>query len=132
VISFTGTTGSCSEGGGVHELPITQSILDIVLAHARANQARKVVRIHLTVGELSELRQEWVQRYFDYLSRDTPAEGAEIAVERIPAAFRCLDCGRHFEVGIREMDRARCPGCSGTRICLERGDELLIRDMEVE
>ena len=60
----------------MHELPVTESILNIVLTHAKRNRARKVISIHLKIGELSDLENEWVQRYFDYLSKDTIAEGA--------------------------------------------------------
>ena len=60
----------------MHELPVTKSILEAVLCHAQAVAAQKIVRIHLVVGELNEFKRERIQRYFDYLSRDTPAEGA--------------------------------------------------------
>jgi len=116
----------------VHELPITQSILDTALACAQASGAGKILRIHLVIGELNELRQEWIQRYFDYLSRDTAAVGAQILVEQVPAAFRCRGCGQDFEVAIREIERVRCPNCGSAELALERGREFLIRDMEVE
>jgi Zn finger protein HypA/HybF involved in hydrogenase expression len=68
----------------MHELSITRSILETVLAHARAAGVQKVLRIHLVVGELNEFKGQWIQRYFDYLSRNTSAEGAGIAVEQDP------------------------------------------------
>ncbi|MCJ7747981.1 MAG: hydrogenase maturation nickel metallochaperone HypA, partial [Desulfobacterales bacterium] len=53
----------------MHELPITESILNIVLKHAEMNSVRKVMAIHLKVGKLSDLEDDWIQRYFDYLSK---------------------------------------------------------------
>ena len=50
----------------MHELQVTESILDIVLRHAEANQVNKILSIQLKVGELSDLEDEWIQRYFDY------------------------------------------------------------------
>jgi hydrogenase nickel incorporation protein HypA/HybF len=116
----------------VHELAVTRSILETVLAHAQASGAVRVLRIHLVVGALNELQEEWIQRYFDYLSRDSPAEGAELVVEPVPAAFRCSSCAVEFEVEIRNIDRVRCPRCSDDNLVLERGREFLIRAMEVE
>jgi hydrogenase nickel incorporation protein HypA/HybF len=116
----------------VHELAVTRSILDTVLAHAEANGVRRILRIHLMIGELNEFRQEWIQRYFDYLSRDTLAEDARLVVEQVPAAFRCRDCDQDFVVSLREIERVGCPGCGGADLVLERGREFLIRDMEVE
>jgi hydrogenase nickel incorporation protein HypA/HybF len=116
----------------VHELAVTESILDTVLSCAQGSEVRRILRIHLLIGELNEFRQEWIQRYFDYLSRDTPAGGAQIAVETVPASFRCQGCGRDFVVSLREVERVRCPECGGADLSLERGREFLILDMEVE
>ena len=115
----------------MHELQVTRSILQTVLDRAAQSDARKVLKIRLLVGELNDFQQEWIQRYFDLLSKASVAEGAQIVVERVPAAFRCHDCGRDFEVEIRLIDRVRCPQCSGVNFSLQRGREFLIRDMEV-
>jgi hydrogenase nickel incorporation protein HypA/HybF len=114
----------------MHELQVTQSILDTVLQAARANGLGRVARIHLVIGELNELRQEWIQRYFDYLSEGSAAQGAQILVEEIPAAFGCQDCGREFPVQMSVVEALRCPGCRGKNLRLTRGREFLIRDME--
>jgi len=115
----------------MHELPITKRILDIVLEHARGRNIRKIVRIHLKIGALSDLEQEWIQRYFDYLSRGTLAEQAELAVRRTPIVMLCRSCGRRFEVGRHEWDHARCPGCDAARVELIAGREYLVENMEV-
>ena len=116
----------------MHELSITESILQTVLSGARASGAAKVVRINLVVGELNDFRQQWIQRYFDYLSRDTPAQGAVIAVEKVPAALRCEMCDCEFDSSLCTVDRVCCPDCSSTRLALIRGTEFLVRDIEVE
>jgi hydrogenase nickel incorporation protein HypA/HybF len=115
----------------VHELPVTQSILDTVLEYARENDAQKVLRIRLTIGALNDFKGEWIQRYFDYLSRDTPAEGARLVVQRVEPAFHCSRCERTFDVDLKGVDRVRCPLCGGEEVHLERGQEFFITDMEV-
>ena len=115
----------------MHELQVTQSILETVLAYARQNEVEKIFRIHLIIGVLNDFQREWIQRYFDYLSKGSPAEGAQIAVERVEPGFRCNTCGRRFEVNLRSMDRVRCPDCGEENVRLERGTEFFIRDMEV-
>lgn len=62
----------------MHELPVVESILNIVMKHAEMNQVQKIVSISLIVGELSDLEAEWMQHYFDFLSNDTLAEGARL------------------------------------------------------
>jgi hydrogenase nickel incorporation protein HypA/HybF len=115
----------------MHELQVTQSILETVLASARQNSVEKVLRIHLTVGALHDLRREWIQRYFDYLSKDSRAEGAEITIHRLQPGFRCARCDCFFEVDLEDMDRIRCPSCRADRVTLEQGQEFFVRDMEV-
>jgi len=87
----------------MHELQVTESILSIVLKHAEANRVNKVVAIHLKIGELSDLENEWIQHYFDYLSKDTKAEGAKLKIERTPVVLRCNKCSNSFEVNIKQM-----------------------------
>ena len=116
----------------MHELQVTKNIFQIALDRAGPRDARKILKIRLLVGELTDFQQEWIQRYFDLLSKDSIAEGAQIAVERVPAAFLCHDCGRDFHVDVRIIDRVLCPQCSGTNFSLQRGREFLIQDMEIE
>ncbi len=59
-------------------MPVTESILNVVLKHAAMNKAEKVIFVNLQIGKLSDLQDEWLQRYFDYLSKGTIAEGAKL------------------------------------------------------
>lgn len=56
----------------MHELSITQSMLDIVLDQAKTADAKKVTKINLVIGELSGVVSDCVQFYFDFLKRVTP------------------------------------------------------------
>lgn len=115
----------------MHELPVTESILNIVLKHARANKVRKVVTVHLQVGKLSDLEDEWIQRYFDYLSKGTPAEGATLKIERTPLVVQCTACGRSFEADMQHLRDLTCPSCGGRNVTLVSGREYYIKNMEV-
>ena len=115
----------------MHELPVTESILRIVLRHAETAQAKKVLSVSLRVGELSDILEEWLQRYFDYLSRGTIAEGAALCVERVPVTFRCSRCGNIFPVRVREARDSACPGCGSAETALHTGRDFFIRHIEV-
>ena len=90
----------------MHELAVTRSILDTVLEHALAAGAQRVLRIHLRVGALHEFQSEWIQRYFDHLSRDTAARDAALVVEQVPAVFRCPSCALEFEVALGDVRKS--------------------------
>ena len=116
----------------MHELPITESILKIVLKHAEMNRVRKVTAIHLQVGKLSDLEDDWIQRYFDYLSRGTVAEGAKLKIERMPVVVRCDACSASYEMEIARIGDLVCPACGEKRGTLLSGREYTVKEMEVQ
>jgi hydrogenase nickel incorporation protein HypA/HybF len=116
----------------MHELPITESILNIVLKHALANHVRRVKTIHLRIGRLSDLEDEWIQRYFDYLSKGTVAEGARIDIERTPIIMQCNGCSASYEWELSKMGDVICPVCGGKSNTLVSGREYTIKEMEAE
>jgi hydrogenase nickel incorporation protein HypA/HybF len=117
----------------MHELPITESILKIVLKHGEANDVKKVKAIHLRIGRLSDLEDDWIQRYFDYLSKDTLAEGAKLVIERTPVIMQCNACSFSYEVEPEKMDDLTCPACGKKGgASLLSGREYTIKEMEAE
>lgn len=115
----------------MHELPVTESILKIVLSHAQRNAVSRVAVIHLRIGRLSDLEDEWMQRYFDYLSRGTLAEGAKLAIERTPIVLRCDACQETYPVEPADLGQAVCPSCGQKEASLISGREYFISNMEV-
>ncbi|MFH1763740.1 MAG: hydrogenase maturation nickel metallochaperone HypA [Gemmatimonadota bacterium] len=116
----------------MHELAVTKSILDIVLRHAEANGVSKVLTIDLSIGALSDVEAEWIQEYFDYLSRGTPAQGAMLRVSRSPLTFQCEPCSRDFTAGREELEGACCPQCGSRDIALISGTGYSVESMEAQ
>lgn len=115
----------------MHELQVTERILDVVLKHAAGHDVSRIVTIHLKVGELSDLEDEWLQRYFDYLSKDTLAENARLAIERVPIVMRCEACTREFELSREDLREALCPDCGESRFRLVSGRGYVVKNIEV-
>jgi len=113
----------------MHELSITQMMLDLVLEEARKNDAARVQAITLVIGKMSGIVDDCVRFYFDFLSRDTIAKGARLAFKPVPAKARCRECGREFKL---EELKWVCPGCGTTRIEIVGGKELYVESIEVE
>lgn len=115
----------------MHEMPITESILNIILKHAMMNKANKVMAIHLEIGKLSDLEDEWLQRYFDYLSKGTIAEGAKLQIERMPIRLECNACSESYTVDDASQIDMPCPHCGKKDVTLISGREYFIKNMEV-
>ncbi len=115
----------------MHELQVTESILNIVVKHAAQGNVKKVVNIHLEIGELSDLEDEWIQHYFDYLSKDTLAENAKLVIKRLPIVLQCDECAHSFEIDKQKMKEIQCPECGKQKYKLISGKEYYIKNMEV-
>jgi hydrogenase nickel incorporation protein HypA/HybF len=104
-------------------------MLDLVLKQAEEAGAEKVGKINLVLGEMTGVVARSVRFYFDFLSKDTPAEGAELNFTEIPTTARCRDCHKEFELG--EFDWT-CPHCQGNNIEITGGKELFVESIEVD
>lgn len=114
----------------MHELPVTRSILGIVLRHADANEVERVLSIDIAIAALSDLESEWMQTYFDHLSRGTAAEGAKLRVRRLPLTFLCAACAREFTATREALASASCPGCGSVDASVTSGTGYLVERME--
>jgi len=114
----------------MHELPVMEQVLKLVLKHAAANDLSRVVGVQMEVGALSDLEEEWMQRYFDHVSKNTVAEGARLKVERVPARMRCAGCGTTFDPDLTTKERLTCPGCESAHCRLISGREYRVINLE--
>ena len=124
-----GLSGLQRRGRAMHELSITQNILDIALRAAAQQNAAHIREIRLRMGPFSGVVPECVQMYLDVLAKGTPAEGARIKVTTVPLKVRCRDCGREGEI-----DRAHiaCPFCGSLHLQRLSGREFLVESLEVD
>lgn len=110
----------------MHELSITQGVVDICRQHAAG---RRVTEVVLEIGELSGVVPEAVEFCFEACVQGTPLEGATLVVERIPGRGRCGGCGAEFPVSAYYDP---CPACGSHGIAIAAGEELRVRELEVE
>ena len=113
----------------MHELAVTESVLNIATRHARQAQAVRVTAVHLVVGQLSSIVDDSVQFYWDMISADTICAGAQLHFERKPATLQCLDCNRSYTLSGELID---CPDCHSARLKVVSGEEFYLESIEVE
>ncbi len=113
----------------MHELPFVENILQITLEHAEKAGAQRVLALNLVIGQMSSIVDDSVQFYWDLLSRGTIAEGAELRFQRVPAVYRCWDCGNTYTL---DGEHLACPQCGSVRVQLVQGDEFRLESIEIE
>ncbi len=117
----------------MHELPVTEKILDIALKHAEQNEAKKIHSITLRVGGLTDLQDKWLQHYFDYLSKDTIANGAQLVIIPEGIRLRCGECKTLIETEKSDLQDQKCPHCDATEgFSILSGREYYIEEMTAE
>jgi hydrogenase nickel incorporation protein HypA/HybF len=113
----------------MHELPVTENILEIVLRHAEQAGAAQVVAIHLVIGDLASIVDDSVQFYWEIISQGTLAAGARLEFERVQARFRCKDCQHEFTPVPGELE---CPQCRGIYLETLAGNEFYLAAIDIE
>ena len=113
----------------MHEVGITRSIVEIAERSAREQGAGRVVSVTVEIGGLSGVVAEAVEFCFDACTKETFLDGARLIVERIPGKGRCRDCGA--ETALDQYTFA-CPACGGYALEVLQGNELSIREMEID
>jgi hydrogenase nickel incorporation protein HypA/HybF len=113
----------------MHELAVTQSILDISLRHAKEASAKRVTDINLVIGQFSSIVDDSVQFYWDIIANGTIAQGALLHFNRIPGEMICGNCGHTFH----PTDKAfECPSCASGFVRISKGDEFRVESLDVE
>jgi len=113
----------------MHELSVTQNILEIVLRHAETAQAQRITHIYLVIGQLSSFVDDSIQMYWDIVSQDTIAVGATLHFQRLPAQLQCRHCQTTYSPDGQDLV---CPTCGGVNIQVVGGDEFYIEAIDVE
>ena len=113
----------------MHEMALTEGILRILEDQAVSNGFTKVKTVWLEVGPLSHAEPEALKFCFENARRDTIADGAELVIVTPPAKAWCMDCSKEVEI-VQRGDS--CPECNGYKLQVTSGEELRVKELEVE
>jgi len=113
----------------MHELSVTQGILDMAIEKALEAGSKRVTDIYLVIGDASSIIDDCVQFSFDFVSKDTIAEGARLHFQRIPLQVRCRDCGDVFRP---QKESWECPQCKKWEVDIIKGKEFYMESIEVD
>ncbi len=112
----------------MHEVGLMMEAVRMAVETAQAQKASRVNRLRLRVGAMSGAVPDALTFAFDMVCRGTPAEGATLEIEAVPAACWCAACAAEFE----SADfLGECPRCGALSAELRRGRELELAAVEV-
>jgi len=105
--------------------------MQIAIKHANQLNAKKIIAIDLTIGEMRDHIESLMQKYFDYISKGTIADGAKITITRTSTTFECRRCGEIYPVNVREKESSDCPNCMSKLVELKTGTEMCIENISI-
>ncbi len=80
---------------------------------------------------MRDVVEDWMQLYFNQVSRGTLAEGARLDIHRTPITLRCKVCATEFAVSMGEVFEAKCPQCGDAQNIINTGREFSVEGIEV-
>lgn len=113
----------------MHEMSIAESVLQIIEDAARADKCSKVKTVWLEIGRLACVEKEALRFCFDVVTRDSVAQDARLEIIETPGQGWCMQCARNVAVTARYEP---CPSCGSFQIEVTGGEEMRVKELEVE
>ena len=113
----------------MHELSLTQNLVEIAAEHARRAGATAIRSITLEIGDLCGALPEALEFAFDVCRSGTLAAEATLIIRRVAGRGRCAACAADAEV---TQLTAVCPACGALAFELVAGRELRLLELEID
>ncbi len=113
----------------MHEMSIAEGIVQILEAQAMLQHYQRVKTVWLEIGPLAMIEQASLRFCFDAVSRDSLAAGARLEIIDLPGEAQCMRCQQRVSI-TRRLDA--CSHCGSHQLQIIRGDEMRIKELEVE
>ncbi|MCG8070106.1 MAG: hydrogenase maturation nickel metallochaperone HypA [Candidatus Thiodiazotropha taylori] len=113
----------------MHEMSLCEGVLQILEESSASQGFSKVKCVWLEIGELSGVEVEAMRFGFDAVMKDTLADGAKLEIIDLPGEAWCMPCAKPVHVSAR-FDA--CPDCGSYQLQVTGGDEMRVKELEVE
>ena len=114
----------------MHEISLVQGLFEQLKELAAANNATKIISVTMEIGPHCGVVVDSFQFGFDILSADDDlVRGAKLIIQVPPVSYSCTNC-RYVEVTGRKPDA--CPACGELLLISDGGNDLLLRQVEME
>lgn len=113
----------------MHEMALCEGVVEIIAQEAERQKFSRVRTVWLEIGALSHVEPEAMRFCFDAVSRGTVADGARFEVVSVPGSAWCMTCSETVPLA-RRYDP--CPTCGGHQLQVTAGDDLRVKELEVD
>jgi len=92
----------------MHEQHQVQHVVDRALEMAKAQNAGKVRKVTISVGEMLGFDEGCIRLYWEQMTAGTALQESELILKFISAKLLCPKCGKIFE---KQKSNLECPQC---------------------
>jgi hydrogenase nickel incorporation protein HypA/HybF len=110
-------------------MALMAGVFDIIAKYTVGLDAKKVTKVCLKVGELTNAVPDALQAAFSVYAQGTNVEGATLEIEEIPLICCCQDCDWQGKI---EKYFFICPKCTSGSLEVVSGRELRVDSLEVD
>lgn len=113
----------------MHELSLCEGVLEALQQNAATEGYSRIKVVWIEIGILSGVEPEAMRFGFDVVMKGSLAEGAALEIIEVPGSAWCMQCAKSVEV--RQRFDA-CPDCGSYPLQVTGGEQMRIKELEVE
>jgi len=113
----------------MHEMSLAENVLQIIEDAARKQKFTRVKTVWLEIGQLACVEKESMRFCFDAAMRGSIAEQARLEIVETAGCGQCVKCS--LEIPLTALYEP-CQNCGSYEICVTGGDEMRVKELEVE
>ncbi len=113
----------------MHEMSLAEGVLQIIEDAAEEQSFRRVKTVWLEIGRLAGVEVEAMRFCFEAVTRDSVAQDAELQIIETPGRAWCMQCADTVEV---QALYDACPRCGGYQLQVTGGNEMRVKELDVE
>ena len=112
---------------------MTKQIIDSVLEEAKKHNFRKILEVHLVIGQFTFLGIDQIKYSFKILTKGTIMEKSKLCIKSRQGTVLCNTCSYRGEIRYEDdptyhfsFPTLRCPSCEGN-VTIVEGKECTIK-----
>lgn len=113
----------------MHEISLCENIRQVLEQQASLQQYQRVKTVWLEIGRLSSIDPEAIRFSFEVVMQGSIAEQARLEIIEVPGEARCMECLQTVQLQQRYDE---CPLCGSYRLQIHNGEQMRIKELEVE
>lgn len=113
----------------MHEMSLAENVLQIIEGMAHSQDFKRVKTVRVEIGRLSCVEPEALRFAFEAVVRGSIAHGAQLDIVEIAGMGQCLECSAEMPL---ETRYEACPACGSHKVRVTGGEDMRVRELEVE